>query len=397
MKVDLPTDAAITLLRALTDPHGIRASRSAVANYGAIFARDAIMAGLAGLLRSDETVTEGFVATLTLLRTHQGSAGQIASNIRVGTSGRPEAPASAQGAPVVSFGTLAPRIDSATWYLVGVALAARAGRLDPARFADSVRQVVRLLDGIEYNGQHLLTIPAGGNWADEYPFDGYILYDQVLRAWGLQLLAPVFGVPAWADKAARIDETLSRVFWREEGDPLVRPPQQDPRFPVCAFSPIRMNGHADLAAMGLLATAGLASTRAPAMLDAIDAHWLAIGTLPPAFSPVITEGDPEWDALARYHLHGFRNRPHEYHNGGVWPIWLGWLGTALARHQRLEALDRLRSITARQLATLNAFDFEEYFHGESGQPLGTPGMAYTATGMLLLADAESMANVLATS
>lgn len=397
MKVDLHTDAAATLLRALTGPHGIRASRSAVANYGAIFARDAIMAGLAGLLRGDETVTAGLVATLTLLRTHQGSAGQIASNIRVGTSGRPEAQASAFAAPAVSFGTLAPRIDSATWYLVGVALAARARRLDPAPFADSVRQVVRLLDGIEYNGQHLLSIPAGGNWADEYPFDGYILYDQVLRAWGLQLLAPVFREPAWAEKAALISETLSRRFWPEPGDPPAMPPQQDLRLPCCAFSPIRINGHADLAAMALLATAGLASTRIPAMLDAIDDLWLTARMLPPAFSPVISEEDPEWDALARYHLHGFRNRPHEYHNGGIWPIWLGWLGVALARHQQTAALNRLRSITARHLATLNAFDFEEYFHGESGQPLGTPGMAYSATGLLFLADAESIAHVLVTS
>jgi hypothetical protein len=58
-----------------------------------------------------------------------------------------------------------------------------------------------LLDGIEYNGRHLLYVPAGGNWADEYPFDGYILYDQVLRAWGLRLLGTVANEPAWVAKS----------------------------------------------------------------------------------------------------------------------------------------------------------------------------------------------------
>ena len=44
MKDDLPLSDSIALLNDLATPLGIRASRSSVANYAAIFARDAIMA-----------------------------------------------------------------------------------------------------------------------------------------------------------------------------------------------------------------------------------------------------------------------------------------------------------------------------------------------------------------
>ena len=65
-------DDARALLRALSGPHGIRASSSSSANYGAVFARDAVMAGIAGLLADDSTVSEGLARTLTELRDLEG-------------------------------------------------------------------------------------------------------------------------------------------------------------------------------------------------------------------------------------------------------------------------------------------------------------------------------------
>jgi glycogen debranching enzyme len=99
---------------------------------------------------------------------------------------------------------------------------------------------------------------------------------------------------------------------------------------------------------------------------------------------VIHEGDADWPALQRYHLYAFRNHPHEYHNGGVWPVWLGWLALALARAGRDADLAVLRALVAARLAEHPRFAFEEYFHGRTGEPRGTPRMAYTATGLVLL-------------
>ena len=361
-------DEAVALLRALAGPHGIHASLAETANYRAVFTRDAVMAGVAGLLLGDAAVTRAFVTTLERLRALQGPEGQVASNFEVRRVGEP---------PLVSYGTVVPRLDAVTWYLVGVALGARAGAVDAAAFADSVRAAVRLLDALEYNGRHLLYVPAGGNWADEWVYDGYVLYDQVLRAWALRLLAGVYGERAWAEKSARIGEAIEARFRADAPAPA-------PPHPVASFSPLGVRDMYDAAACALLPLAGVAPALGADALAWTVGRFLAQGALPPAFDPVIHEGDADWPALQRYHLYAFRNHPHEYHNGGVWPVWLGWLALALARAGRDADLAVLRGLVAARLTEHPRFAFEEYFHGRTGEPRGTPRMAYTATGLVLL-------------
>ena len=333
------------------------------------------MAGVAGLLVNDPAITAGLVRTLERLRELQGAEGQIASNFEMRQRGEPK----------VSFGTLAPRIDATTWYLVGVALAARVGALDPEPYRASVHATVRLLDALEYNGRHLIYVPAGGNWADEYVYDGYILYDQVLRAWGLRLCGAVYGERAYVEKADAIGERIASAYAPASSAPRRHPPT--------SFSPLGVRDTFDLAASALLAVSGVAPALGALSLDFISAAFVARDVLPPAFHPVIEEGHPDWPALRAYQLHGFRNRPHEYHNGGVWPIWLGWLALALARSGRGAELARLRVLVDASAIARADFGFQEYLHGVTGAPGGTPNMAYTATGILFLRAADAPATL----
>ena len=282
----------------------IRASASGTGNYQNVFARDAVMAGIAGMMLGDSTIIDGFVRTLERLRDLQGAEGQIASNYAV-----------RDGQPVhVSFGTLVPRIDANTWYLIGIALGARAGVIDPAAYRDSVRAVVRLLDALEYNGRHLIYIPVGGNWADEYVYEGYVLYDQLLRVWALRLLGAAYGEARWEEKSALIAQVIDRAYWPEER----RLPH-----PVSAFSPTECRGTFDLAACSLLGMSGVTDSRVDTTLDWIAERFTRQARLPPAFDGA-DETHPEWPALRGISCR-LPHHPHEYHNGGIWPIWLaGW-------------------------------------------------------------------------
>ena len=359
-------DDAHALLRILCGPHGIRASSSSSANYAAVFTRDAVMAGIAGLLVDDSTVSTSLARTLEHLHAFQGSEGQIVSNYQMAGADPPK----------LSFGSLVPRLDAPLWYLIGIALGSRAGVLDAGSYRESVRAVVRMLDALEYNGRHLIYVPVGGDWADEYIYEGYVLHDQVLRAWALRLASATFEEPAWGAKADRIEQAIEETFWTP--DAIAR------GYPLAAHSPVRTFPMFDLATSSLLALSGIAPTIGTATLSWIAERFLANGALPPAFDPVIDEAHPDWPALRRYHLHGFRNRPHEYHNGGIWPIWLGWLALALARHGRHADLAALRTALHSALAAPDPYEFEEYLHGVTGAPGGVQHMAYSATGLLFL-------------
>jgi hypothetical protein len=83
-----------------------------------------------------------------------------------------------------------------------------------------------VLDAWEFNGKHLVYVPQSGDWADEYVQHGYVLYDQLLRLWALELAAQRYGRADWADKAAAIRAVLRRNYWNEpaaDGAACTRP------------------------------------------------------------------------------------------------------------------------------------------------------------------------------
>lgn len=380
---------ARSLLGLLSSPHGIRASLSEEANYAAVFTRDAVMAGMVGLLCELDDVSEGLVRSLKELRTLQGPQGQIASNFTY-TNG---------ALSRVSFGTLSPKVDAATWYLIGVCFCIAQGRLRADEWQASVEQVIGLLDALEYNGRHLVYVPMGGNWADEYIDEGYVLYDQVLRAWGLQLAGDLFDSEPWLAKAAAIWEVIRINYWPQRAyadHPLVyhatlisRHSAQANPYPYSCFTPAGYRQTFDLAACCLLTIASPLELENKRTLDWIETEFLDARRLPPAFYPVITAGDAGWEALSNYHLFDFKNKPHHYHNGGIWLIWLGWLALALYENGRIDALARLGQRIDAVLTSQENFQFEEYFDGLELKPGGENRMAYSASGLLMLQKARS--------
>jgi len=357
-------------------PWGIKASLTDLDNYSAIFTRDAVMAGIAGILLNDREIIEGFKQTIINLKILQGKQGQIASNFKV-TEGI---------ISDVSFGTLSPKIDACTWYLIGVGLLIRKGIIAQDSFKESISLTISLLDGLEYNGKHLMYIPKGGNWADEYIYEGYILYDQVLRSWGLSLLGELYQEDSWRSKSVRIKECLSKQYQNKETNYY-----DSSLYPGGSFSRF------DLAAHSL---AGFIFDEDDLFydktLDRIYEQFIAADKLPPAFHPVINTDDTEWMALRGYHLFDFKNKPYHYHNGGIWCIWLGWLSIAFSLYDKDDELDKLNSTAFELLNSFEEFDFEEYISSDKLQLYGTKKLCYTATGiiMLILADQKADFSIL---
>lgn len=361
------------LLRAASTPHGIKASLADKDNYSAIFARDAIMSGIVGLLLQDEVITASFCQSIERFRDLQGEQGQIASNYTM----------DGDDVAKVSYGTLSPKIDSCTWYLVGVGLLVREGLIDKTEYRASVEKTVDLLEAIEFNGKHLMNIPRGGNWADEYVYEGYVLYDQVLRAWGLSLVSMPYGVEAWSGKSREILHCIEAKFSNDQYGYL-----NSSIYPGGAFEKF------DLAAHTLLCVAfGDEYDFCKRSLDWVTEEFLERGKLPPAFYPIIKEGDPEWQGLRKYHLFEFKNKPHHYHNGGIWWIWLGWLSVGLALRGKTAALNRLHQLSFDYLDGLDNFEFDEYVASDDQSLNGTKQLCYTAAGIAMLTLTKSPASL----
>jgi hypothetical protein len=366
-------------LHQLSQPDGIKASLSDEGNYSAVFTRDAVMAGIVGLLLNDEKIIKSLVASLENLRKYQGPGGQIASNYRLDTN-----------PPHISFGTLSPKVDSSTWYLIGVSLCIKKGILKRGDWEDSIHLVIQSLELLEYNNKHLIYIPQGGNWADEYLYDGYVLYDQVLRYWGTALAGQVFEQAAWSLKAQQILDTILDTY-KPDGSSskpyhsVAYQRAQQTNFPyyLASLKPSGYNHTFDLAANALLA---LVSPKAQAakLAQYIEQTFLQEAKLPPVFYPIIDEHHPAWPELSTYFLYVFKNKPHHYHNGGIWWIWLGWLALAFKAHQLDKPLNQLIDLSLAKTLSQGDFAFHEYLASDTYLADGTKNMAYTASGLLML-------------
>jgi hypothetical protein len=103
-----------------------------------------------------------------------------------------------------------------------------------------------------------------------------------------------------------------------------------------------------------------------------------------AIYPPIFPGEPHW---RDYYRSRNLNLPHQYHNGGIWPMIGGFHVAALVRHGwQSEASHLLVSLAhANREGIEHDWEFNEWLHGERGHPMGFGEQAWSAA-MFLYAD-----------
>ncbi len=103
-----------------------------------------------------------------------------------------------------------------------------------------------------------------------------------------------------------------------------------------------------------------------------------------AIYPPIYPGEPNW---RDYYRSRNLNLPHQYHNGGIWPMIGGFHIAALVRHGWMHEAERqLLSLAKANKEGINEeWDFNEWMHGERGHPMGFAKQGWSAA-MFLYAD-----------
>lgn len=98
-----------------------------------------------------------------------------------------------------------------------------------------------------------------------------------------------------------------------------------------------------------------------------------------AIFPPIKKTDCDWRS---YLLHKNLNLPNQYHNGGAWPFIGGFWIIALAMSGRKKmAVQELVSLA--KTNKINNWQFNEWFNGKTGKPMGMPGQSWNAGSYLL--------------
>ena len=368
----------VSILHNLTTPNGILASTIEADNYKRIWARDSMVCGIAGLWIKDEIVIEELKNSLLVLAKSQNELGMIPSNVLPnGTD--------------ASFGSLLGRIDAHTWFIVGACLYFEETKdentwqlLKPA-----IEKCRIFLKASEFNTKGWIYTPLSGNWADEYPIHGYTLYDNMLRLWGEKLFLEIEGKNT--SECEAILKKTEANFWPSEAiedkliyqKPAFQKAQQKKQNHFGAFIlPGKYDLRFDTAANAL---ALLQFQLKDSQKDALSAFIEKLpNNLIPAFWPIISEKSDDWNLLEGNYSFSFKNHPGDFHNGGIWPVWMGLFCLGLSKNGMKKEAQKIVSAFTETVLENKAWDFQEYFNSKTLKVGGKTQMGYTASGIVFM-------------
>ncbi len=370
---------AIALLHRLVTPQGLLASTIAADNYKRVWARDAMVCGLAGIVLDDPIILEGLKNSLLTLAKYQHQQGIIPSNVDPNTGD-------------TSFGSLVGRIDANTWFLVGACLYYKHTQdLDTWQtLLPVIKKNRAYLNTLEFNAKGWLYTPLSGNWADEYPIHGYTLYDNALRLWGERLLDELLNTQTHTNEARFLanfwpdKEVKDQYKYHEAGFKAAL--KEESKHYTAFILPGYYDQRFDAAANGLaLLQWPLDSNKKLAIQSYLTLLKEDLGAkLIPAFWPIISTESEDWYLLARNYSYAFKNRPGAFHNGGIWPVWMGLFAMGLSAQDMQQEAQEITKAFVKQVGADPQWDFQEYLNASSLKFQGKTQMGYTASGIVFL-------------
>jgi len=389
--IDKLYNEALRTLRRLTTPKGILASTIESDNYKRIWARDSIICGIAGILAEENILIEGFKQSLITLSKHQHDLGIIPSNVL-----------ESEGVVDKSYGSLVGRIDTNTWFIIGACLY-YLNTEDDETWQSLIPTILKsrnYLKTIEFNGKGWIYTPLSGNWADEYPIHGYTLYDNMLRLWGESLWLKIQN-----QSDPEFDELKAKTlinFWPQKPNNYKNVYQKQPFNKVLDKSilhfcssilPGKYDDRFDAAGNAL---AMLHFKLSSSQKKSIKLYLSLLKTtiskmLVPAFWPVIEEHDNEWEYLKDNYSFSFKNKPYNFHNGGIWPVWMGLFCLGLSNN---DLIIEVKMIIQDFISVIDSqnWNFNEYITADNLKLCGKKEMGFSASGIVFMYHALNFQN-----
>jgi len=388
---------ACDLIAGASRPEGFLASATDKSNYRRIWGRDGIIIGLSALMTDNVDLIDTFRCTLETLAEYQGPHGEIPSNVD---------PQSER----ISYGGMTGRVDADLWFIIGCGEYWKATGDDSflERMLPVIEKVHFLLGAWEFNNRGFLYIPATGDWADEYIHNGYILYDQLLYLQALRTLNTIRKHAHGSSdhdlqrRTARLKRLIRDNYWFDEKGTVPDDAYHEilykkgrkaatsckNRHWLPFLSPhgygYRFDGFANVLASLLKVSDETRREKVDTYISNLTEDYRI--PLLPAFHPVVTPVDEDWKELHITFSYTFKNKPHEYHNGGLWPMITGFYVADLARRNKKDIAGRyLKGIHTANASEMNSreWGFPEYVNGKNFTPGGTSQQCWSAAGAVI--------------
>jgi hypothetical protein len=379
--MEIGYNKAIEVLKNASFEHGFVASVQNETNYKRVWTRDSVVCGLAALKTEDEALVQTFKNAIETIFSKQHPAGFFPSNVNVQDQ-------------TVSYGGAVGRTDNVTWAIIGLCSLSLAypSIIDFESYLPKVRKGFEALDVWEFNGKHLLYMPQSGNWADEYCQHGYLLSEQLLRIWALELASKLYQAQEYLEKAQTIRRVVENNFHLIESEkdvylPLIeRSRHQFPyNFWLAGFNPSTIYTNFDLLANTLALKLGLGNQEQQNRLVLEFKNRIEkVQFLLPSFDPVIEPKMADFYGLKEIYSYSFRNYPGHFHNGGIWPVWNGLLAQVLKEYDLITA-KKLEGYLqeACKMGISQEWEFNECLNGITHLPNGVPKCSWSAAGLII--------------
>jgi len=343
-------ERAKDVLDRCSTPNGLFASPC---KYNAVYARDALIASLGGLVSGEERFLRKWLKTMDTLMDTRSASGQIPNCVDAFVPSRPR---------IVALGAA----DASLWFVLTLAYAERLLGEMP-QFHDAEHKALEWLKYQDAHEEGLIEQQEATDWMDIIANRGHVLYTNVLYFAALELSGEI-------KHAHLVRQAINGHLWNE-GLGYFRP-----------WAWKQEHGDWFDAAANCFAIAfGLADEdQTEGILGYIDRHKVDMPYPIRAIHPPIRPEDKDWRDY--YWTEHELNLPDQYHNGGVWP-WVGGLYVAaLVRAGRMEKAEETlcRLALANRLGREREWEFNEWLHGTSGEPRGSADQAWSA-GMYIYA------------
>jgi glycogen debranching enzyme len=363
-------ERSVRLLKNNSKPSGIIAcasSEKAVGrHYASIFGRDAAICSLGMVASKDRELIRHARKSIFTLARYQAPNGQIPKYVKPET----------EEVDFWYYGC----IDATLWWLIAIDFYDRNLPEQPlAKKLDTeIKLAIHWLLCQEHQGLFLLQQNEASDWADIMPRSGFVLYTNALW-YHVKKLYEIQG-------AANTKYFFNRIFFPFDSNVpehrrarilmhYIRNVAKKSDFYLSFVNFSFWGEEIDVFGNILSLLFGLSAKSKTARMTG---ELLRLKVNYPYPVRVVHNPVSPKSKLWRTYMQRHRqNFPYQYHNGGIWPFvsgfWIALLAQVAKRDQAAKELERYALANK-----LNDWEFNEWLHGKTGEPMGMAGQSWNA-------------------